>query len=82
VFLPKIEIKRRIFKEQEFNKRIIITPFFEIDELTAHLSNPTSKVSVGLPRLITRRQDSGDGIVPRNHTPTPGEGAPALKTGV
>ena len=48
----------------------------EIDEFTAHLSKLTSKVSVGIPRLITRRQGSGGGIVPRNHTPTPGKGAP------
>ena len=54
----------------------------EIDEFTAHLSNSTSKVSVGLPRLITRRQGSGGGIVPRDHTPTPGKGAPVLNTGV
>ncbi|MFW9905572.1 MAG: hypothetical protein ACFFFH_14615 [Candidatus Thorarchaeota archaeon] len=54
----------------------------EIDEFTAHLSNSTSKVSVGIPRLITRRQGSGGGIVPRNHTPTPGKGALVLKTGV
>ncbi len=54
----------------------------EIDEFTAHLSNSTSKVSVGLPRLITRRQGSGGGIVPRDHIPTPGKGAPVLKTGV
>ena len=47
----------------------------EIDEFTAHLSNLTSKVSVGFPRLITRRQGSGGGIVPRNHTLTPGTGA-------
>ena len=47
----------------------------EIDEFTAHLSNLTSKVSVGLPRLFTRRQGSGGGIVPRDHTPTPGTGA-------
>ena len=50
----------------------------EIDEFTAHLSNLTSKVSVGLPRLFTRRQGSGGGIVPRNHTPTPGKGAPVF----
>jgi IS605 OrfB family transposase len=50
----------------------------EIDEFTAHLSNLTSKVSVGLPRLITRRQGSGGGIVPRDHTPTPGTGAPVF----
>ena len=54
----------------------------EIDEFTAHLSNSTSKASVGFPRLITRRQGSGGGIVPRDHTPTPGKGAPVLKTGV
>ncbi len=54
----------------------------EIDEFTAHLSNSTSKVSVGLPRLITRRQGSGGGIVPRDHTPTPGKSAPVLNTGV
>lgn len=54
----------------------------EIDEFTAHLSNSTGKVSVGLPRLITRRQGSGGGIVPRDHTPTPGKGAPVLKIGV
>ncbi|MFX1285662.1 MAG: hypothetical protein ACFFB5_18625 [Promethearchaeota archaeon] len=54
----------------------------EIDEFTAHLGNSTSKVSVSLPRLITRRQGSGGGIVPRDHTPTPGKGAPVLKTGV
>jgi predicted transposase len=47
----------------------------EVDEFTAHLSNLTSKVSVGYPRLFTRRQGSGGGIVPRDHTPTPGTGA-------
>ncbi len=47
----------------------------EIDEFTAHLSKLTSKVSVGIPRLIIRRQGSGGGIVPRNHTLTPGKGA-------
>jgi len=47
----------------------------EIDEFTAHLSNLMSKVQVGSPRLITRRQGSGGGIVPRSHTPTPGTGA-------
>jgi len=50
----------------------------EIDEFTAHLSNLTSKVSVGFPRLFTRRQGSGGGIVPRDHTPTPGKGAPVF----
>ncbi|MHA1947455.1 MAG: hypothetical protein ACXAC6_03945 [Candidatus Hodarchaeales archaeon] len=50
----------------------------EIDEFTAHLSNLTSKVSVGYPRLFTRRQGSGGGIVPRDHTHTPGKGAPVL----
>jgi IS605 OrfB family transposase len=54
----------------------------EIDEFTAHLSNSTGKVSVGLPRLITRRQGSGSGIVPHDHTPTPGKGASVLKIGV
>ncbi|MHA2052914.1 MAG: hypothetical protein ACW99F_04865 [Candidatus Hodarchaeales archaeon] len=48
----------------------------EIDEFTAHLSNLTSRVSVGLPRLITRRQGSGGRIVPCIHTHTPGTGAP------
>jgi predicted transposase len=52
--------------------------FREIDEFTAHLSNLTSKVSVGHPRLFTRRQGSGGGIVPRDHTPTPGKGAPVF----
>lgn len=47
----------------------------EVDEFTAHLSNLTSKASVGYPRLFTRRQGSGGGIVPRDHTPTPGTGA-------
>ncbi|MFX0051992.1 MAG: hypothetical protein ACFE8U_11945, partial [Candidatus Hermodarchaeota archaeon] len=47
----------------------------EIDEFTAHLSNLTSKVLVGLPQLITRRQGSGGGIVPRNHTLMPSKGA-------
>jgi hypothetical protein len=53
----------------------------EIDEFTAHLSKPTSKVSVGFPRLITRRQGSGSGIVPRNHTLTSGRGA-SVNSGV
>ena len=47
----------------------------EIDEFTAHLSNSTSKVHVGSPQLLTRRQGLGGGIVPRSHTLTPGKSA-------
>ncbi|MFX1285436.1 MAG: dCTP deaminase [Promethearchaeota archaeon] len=32
MFLPRIEIINRIFNEQDFNKRIIVTPFFDPDE--------------------------------------------------
>ena len=47
----------------------------DIDEFTARLGNPTGKVSGSPPRLITRRQDSGGGIVPRSHPLISGKGA-------
>ncbi|MFQ5977462.1 MAG: hypothetical protein ACE5OZ_04950 [Candidatus Heimdallarchaeota archaeon] len=44
--------------------------------LTARLGNLTAlKFGTAPPTTPGRRQDSGIGIIPRKHTPTPGKGA-------
>ena len=58
-----------------WTKKQILSFAREIDEFTAHLSNPTSKVPIVTPRLITRRKGSRGGIIPHNYTLIPGKGA-------
>jgi len=83
----------RLYGHVNGKRRVLVVPPLEgwtskqitglsrdIDEFTARSGKLTGHVNVGTPTLLTRRQGSRGGIVPRSHTPTPGTGAPV--TGV